>query len=57
MGEAVEKWKERIEHLKPYIISMNLLKLTKNPEVKFMHCLPAFHNKETKIGEEIFNQY
>ncbi len=36
---------------------MNVIKLTGNPKVKFLHCLPAFHNRDTKVGEEIFNKY
>ncbi len=57
MGEPAEVWEERIKLLKPYQINMNTIKLTGNPKVKFMHCLPAFHNRETKIGEEIFQKY
>lgn len=57
MGEPKEKWKERITLLKPYIVNSELMKLTGNPEVKFMHCLPAFHNKDTKVGAEIFKDY
>jgi len=57
MGEAKEVWEERIKLLKPYQINMNVIKLTGNPKVKFMHCLPAFHNRETKVGEEIFQKY
>jgi ornithine carbamoyltransferase len=43
--------------MKPYQVNMNVIKLTSNPKVKFLHCLPAFHNRETKVGEEIFNKY
>jgi len=57
MGEPVEKWAERIQFLKPYIVNMDLLKLTKNPECKFMHCLPAFHYKETKVGKQIYEKF
>jgi len=57
MGEAKEKWKERITLLKPYIVNADLMKLTGNPHVKFMHCLPSFHNKDTKYGAEIFKEY
>jgi len=57
MGEAAEVWEERINALKPYQINMNVLKLTGNNNIKFMHCLPAFHNRETKVGEEIFQKY
>ena len=57
MGEPVEKWQERIVLLKPYIVSMALLKASKNPHVKFMHCLPSFHNKDTKVGKQIFDKF
>jgi ornithine carbamoyltransferase len=54
MGEAKEVWDERIRLLKPYQINMDVVKKTGNPRVKFMHCLPAFHNRETKVGEDIY---
>jgi ornithine carbamoyltransferase len=57
LGEAAEKWGERIELMKPYQVNKELVKLVKNSKVKFLHCLPAFHNRETKVGEEIFQQY
>jgi ornithine carbamoyltransferase len=57
MGEPEEVWKERIELLTPYQVNTELMKATGNPETKFMHCLPAFHNKETVIGAEIFDKY
>ncbi|MCP5064424.1 MAG: ornithine carbamoyltransferase [Ignavibacteriae bacterium] len=57
MGEPAEVWEERINLLKPYQINMDAIKLTGNKNVKFMHCLPAFHNRETKVGEEIFQKY
>lgn len=57
MGESSEVWAERIEMLKPYRVDKQLLELTGNPNVKFMHCLPAFHNRETKIGEDIFQKF
>ena len=57
MGEPDEVWKERIELLKPYQVNMNVVKATGNPKVKFMHCLPAFHNRETKVGEDIFQKF
>jgi ornithine carbamoyltransferase len=53
MGEAEEKWPERIKLLKPYQINADVMKMTGNPSVKFMHCLPAFHNAETKVGKDI----
>ena len=57
MGEPTSKWKERIKLLKPYQVNNKVIKLTGNPRVKFLHCLPAFHNRETKVGEEIFKEY
>ena len=54
MGEAKEVWDERIKLLKPYQVNMDVVKATGNPKVKFMHCLPAFHNRDTKVGEEMF---
>jgi len=57
MGEAEEVWKQRIELLKPYQINKQLLEKTGNPDVKFLHCLPAFHNRETKIGEDIYQKF
>jgi ornithine carbamoyltransferase len=57
MGEADSVWAERIKLLKPYQINMAVVKKTGNPEVKFLHCLPAFHNRETKVGEEIFQKF
>lgn len=57
MGEPESVWKERINLLKPYQVNMNVLNMTGNNDVKFLHCLPAFHNRETKIGEEIFQKF
>ena len=57
MGEDKSVWKDRIKLLTPYQINKELVARTGNPKVKFMHCLPAFHNKETKVGAEIFEQY
>lgn len=57
MGEPKEVWKERIILLKPYQINNRVIELTGNPDVKFLHCLPAFHNRETKVGEEIYQKY
>ena len=57
MGEAEEVWKERIELLRDYQINKSTMDATGNPDVKFMHCLPAFHNRETKMGEEIFQKF
>ncbi|MFO7829194.1 MAG: ornithine carbamoyltransferase [Bacteroidales bacterium] len=57
MGEPEEVWKERIELLKPYQVNKKMMDLTGNPKCKFMHCLPAFHNRETKMGEDIFQKF
>ncbi len=57
MGEPDSVWKERINLLKPYQVNANVMKLTGNPKVKFLHCLPAFHNRETTIGEEMFAKF
>lgn len=57
MGEPEEVWKERIELLKPYQINQKTMDLTGNPNVKFMHCLPAFHNRKTAVGEDIFQKF
>ncbi len=54
MGEPKSVWDERIKLLLPYQVNARAMKLTGNPQVRFMHCLPAFHNRETKVGEEIF---
>jgi ornithine carbamoyltransferase len=57
MGEGEEVWKERIDLLKPYQVNRNVLKMTGNPNVKLMHCLPAFHNRETTVGEQIYQKF
>ncbi|HSG81512.1 MAG TPA: ornithine carbamoyltransferase subunit F, partial [Gemmatimonadota bacterium] len=57
MGEPPEKWAERIGLLKPYQINRATLKLTGVTSVKLLHCLPAFHNRETVVGEEIYQKY
>ncbi|THA08305.1 ornithine carbamoyltransferase [Rodentibacter pneumotropicus] len=57
MGEPLEAWAERIDMLMPYQVTPELMKRTGNPKVKFMHCLPAFHNSETKMGKEIAAKY
>jgi ornithine carbamoyltransferase len=57
MGEPDDVWKERIELLKPYQVNAETMKLTGNRDVKFMHCLPAFHNTDTQVGKEIFEKY
>ena len=57
MGEADEVWKERIELLTPYQVNAETMAATGNPDVKFMHCLPAFHNSETEVGKEILEKF
>jgi ornithine carbamoyltransferase len=53
MGEPKEVWDERIAALVPYAVTMDVLRATGNPDVKFLHCLPAFHDLDTKVGREI----
>lgn len=57
MGEPDEVWVERIKLLKPYQVNKQVMEMTGNPDTKFMHCLPAFHNRETTVGEEIFQKF
>jgi ornithine carbamoyltransferase len=57
MGESVELWEKRIEQMLPYQVNSRLMTLTENPNVKFMHCLPALHNTETKIGKIMYEKY
>ena len=57
MGEPKEVWKERINLLKKYQVNAELLRASGNPQVKFMHCLPAFHDTETKVGKDIAEHY
>jgi ornithine carbamoyltransferase len=57
MGEPDSVWKERIRLLVPYRVDAQVLALTGNAGVRFMHCLPAFHNRETRIGEEVYAKY
>ena len=57
MGEPLETWGERIKLLLPYQVTPELMKRTGNSKVKFMHCLPAFHNSETKVGRQIAEKY
>jgi ornithine carbamoyltransferase len=57
MGEPIETWGERIDLLLPFQVNSDLLAAAGNPRVKFMHCLPAFHNSETKVGATIAAQY
>ena len=57
MGEAAEKWQERIDLLKPYQVNAELMKQTGNAKTKFMHCLPSFHNTDTTIGMEMKEKF
>jgi ornithine carbamoyltransferase len=57
MGEPDSVWEERIRLLKPYQVNMKVIRKTGNRDVKFLHCLPAFHDRKTKVGEEIFKKY
>lgn len=57
MGEPDSVWAERIEKLTPYRVTSEIMAATGNPHAKFMHCLPAFHNRETQVGEKIYQQF
>ena len=57
MGEDPSVWAERIELLQPYQVNAELIERTGNPAVRFLHCLPAFHNRKTKVGEQIYETY
>jgi len=57
MGEPEKVWEERIKLLRPYQVNKNVIKATGNAKVKFLHCLPSFHNKETIMGKEIGKKY
>lgn len=57
LGEPETRWAERIEHLRPYQVNARVLELTGNPEAKFLHCLPAFHNRGTTVGEKVFQEH
>ncbi len=57
MGEPAEKWAERIARLRPYQVNRAVLDLTGNPQVKFLHCLPAFHDLQTVVGQKIHQEY
>ncbi|HEY9347400.1 MAG TPA: ornithine carbamoyltransferase [Inquilinus sp.] len=57
MGEAKEVWAERIELLTPFQVNAALMKASGNPRVRFMHCLPAFHDTETKVGKDIAEKF
>jgi len=57
MGEPDSVWEDRIKLLTPYRVTTEIMAATGNPHAKFMHCLPAFHNRETEIGEKIYQQF
>ena len=57
MGESEEVWAERIKLLKPYQVNAELMAASGNPRVRFMHCLPAFHNLETELGRQIYEKF
>lgn len=57
MGEAKEKWGERIRQLMPYQVTSEVMAKTGNPRACFMHCLPAFHNAETEVGAQIKQEF
>ncbi|WP_329302087.1 ornithine carbamoyltransferase [Streptomyces sp. NBC_00659] len=57
MGEPKEVWAERIGALVPYAVTMDVLRATGNPDVRFLHCLPAFHDLGTRVGRELYEVY
>jgi ornithine carbamoyltransferase len=57
MGEPADAWDQRIAQLLPYQVNAKMMKASGNPRVKFMHCLPAFHNSDTKVGKDIAARY
>ncbi len=57
MGEPDSVWEERIKFLKPYQVNTSVIEKTGNPKVKFLHCLPSFHNHDTKVGEDIYKKF
>lgn len=57
MGEPDAVWIDRIKLLMPYQVTLRMIELTGNPKVRFLHCLPSFHNRETRKGEDIFQKY
>lgn len=57
MGEPDSAWAERIKEMMPYQVNARAMELTGNPDCKFLHCLPAFHNRETTVGEEIYQKF
>ncbi|GAB3175368.1 ornithine carbamoyltransferase [Streptomyces incanus] len=57
MGEPQEAWDERIAALAPYAVTMDVLRATGNPDVRFLHCLPAFHDLGTQVGREVYEKH
>ena len=57
MGEPDSVWKERIALLMPYQVNAKLMERTGNPACKFMHCLPSYHNRDTKAGEDVYQKF
>lgn len=57
MGEAADAWDERVALMTPYQVNIDVIQATNNPNVKFMHCLPAFHNDETTVGKQVAEKY
>jgi ornithine carbamoyltransferase len=57
MGEAEETWEQRIQLLRDYQVNTEIMKASGNPRVRFMHCLPAFHNLDTSVGQKIHEQF
>jgi ornithine carbamoyltransferase len=57
LGEDPAVWESRIAALRPYQVNMDVIRLTLNPSVRFLHCLPAFHDRQTKIGEDIYRRF
>jgi ornithine carbamoyltransferase len=57
MGEDPSVWEGRVEKLRPYQVNRRILELTGNRDVGFLHCLPAFHDRQTKVGEEIYERF
>jgi ornithine carbamoyltransferase len=57
MGEPDEVWKQRIDMLMPYQVNAKLMERTGNPDCKFMHCLPSYHNLDTKAGKDVYDKF
>lgn len=57
MGEPKDVWEERIKLLRPYAVTMDVLRATGKPDVRFLHCLPAFHDLGTIVGREIYDEH